>query len=126
MKHAITWFEIPARDLERAASFYQAVLGVTLWRDTVAGVPHAIFPVDGDSITGALVARGPAPPGPQGVVIYLACRDVTAALDAACAAGGEVVMPITPLDNIGVIAVMKDLDGNLVGLHERRGETPRA
>lgn len=28
MKDAITWFEIPAQDLDRAARFYETVLGV--------------------------------------------------------------------------------------------------
>jgi len=33
-RDAITWFEIPALDIERATTFYQNLLGTTL-RDTV-------------------------------------------------------------------------------------------
>jgi predicted enzyme related to lactoylglutathione lyase len=118
MKHAATWFEIPASDLDRAATFYEAVLETTLWRETVAGVPHAIFPVDDGGMTGAVVSHAPTQPGSSGVVVYLACDDIQGALRRAQNAGGEVVMPATSLDKIGLIAAIKDLDQNTVGLHE--------
>jgi len=117
MKHAVTWFEIPTRDLERAATFYETVLETTLWRETVAGVPHAIFAVEDGGITGALVSRAPTQPGSLGAVVYLACDSVEGALERARGAGGEIVMPATFLDNIGVIAAIKDLDQNTIGLH---------
>jgi uncharacterized protein len=117
MKHAITWFEIPTCDLERAATFYETVLETTLWRETVAGVPHAIFSVEDRGITGALVSRAPTQPGSLGAVVYLACDSVEEALERARRAGGEVVMPATFLDNIGVIAAIRDLDQNTIGLH---------
>jgi uncharacterized protein len=118
MKHAATWFEIPTSDLDRATTFYEAVLDTTLWRETVAGVPHAIFPVDDGGITGAVVSHAPTRPGPSGVVVYLACHDIERALRRAQRAGGEVVMPATSLDKIGMIAAIRDLDQNTVGLHE--------
>jgi uncharacterized protein len=120
MKNMVTWFEIPTGDLDRAARFYEAVIGVSLWRETVAGVPHAIFPVEEGGITGALVTRAPTRPGSLGAVVYLACESVEAALERARVAGGEVVMPATLLDNIGTIAAIRDLDNNTVGLHARR------
>ena len=120
MKHAVTWFEIPTADLDRAAAFYEAVLKTTLWRETVTGVPHAIFPAADGGITGAVVAQAPTPPGPCGVVVYLACDDIEGTLRRARSAGGEVAMPATALATIGVIAAMKDLDRNTIGLHERR------
>ncbi len=115
-KDAITWFEIPTGDLDSSAKFYETVLGVTLARDTVAGIPHAIFPARG-GVGGALVTRAPTQPGPRGALIYLACEDVASALARACAAGGDVVVPATLLDNIGTIAAISDLDRNIVGLH---------
>jgi predicted enzyme related to lactoylglutathione lyase len=120
MQHAVTWFEIPASDLDRAATFYEAVLETTLWRETVAGVAHAIFPVDDGGITGAVVSRAPTQPGPFGVVVYLPCADIEGALRRARDAGGELVMPATSLDNIGVIAAIKDPDRNTIGLHQPR------
>jgi len=117
MKHAITWFEIPTHDIERAARFYESVFETTLWRETVAGVPHAIFSVEDGGITGALVSRAPTQPGSLGVVVYLACVSVDRALERVRGAGGDVVMPATILDNIGVVAAIRDLDQNTIGLH---------
>ena len=125
MKNTITWFEIPTTDLDSAARFYEAVLGVTLWRETVAGVPHAIFPVEQGGITGALVTRAPTQPGSLGPVVYLACEGVESALDRARIAGGEVVMPATVLDHIGTIAAIKDLDQNTIGLHAKESHPGR-
>jgi predicted enzyme related to lactoylglutathione lyase len=117
MKHAITWFEIPTHDIERSVKFYEFVLTTTLWRETVAGVPHAIFSVEDGAVTGALVSRAPTQPGSSGAVVYLACDSVDRALERVEAAGGEVVMPATFVDGIGVIAAMRDLDQNTIGLH---------
>jgi uncharacterized protein len=117
MKHAITWFEIPTHDIERAVRFYESVFETTLWRETVAGVPHAIFSVEDGGVTGALVSRAPTQPGSLGAVVYLACVNVDRALERVRGAGGDVVMPATILDNIGVIAAIKDLDQNTIGLH---------
>ena len=44
MANALTWFEIPTQDLDRAVRFYETVLGVHLKREVFGGVPHAIFP----------------------------------------------------------------------------------
>lgn len=117
MKHALRWFEIPVTNLDRAAAFYEAVFEVTLWRDTVAGTPHAIFPVAEGGITGALVTRAPAPPGSFGTTVYLVCENAAAAVERARHAGGELVMEPTLLTNIGVIAAIRDLDHNVIGLH---------
>lgn len=119
MRDAVTWFEIPTSDIDRSTTFYELVLGTTLSSETVAGVPHAIFPVDrvGAGVTGALVAHAPTRPGALGTVIYLACEDVDAALDRAIAAGGKVVVGATVLPNIGTIAAIADVDENIIGLH---------
>ena len=117
MKHRVTWFEIPVIDLERAAAFYEAVFGVTLLRDTVAEVPHAIFAAPEGGVTGALVTRAPTSPGAAGVTLYLACESVEIASERALAGGGAVVVPSTTLPNIGTIAAIRDPDGNVVGLH---------
>jgi predicted enzyme related to lactoylglutathione lyase len=117
LKHGVTWFEIPVSDLERAVAFYEAVFGVELLRDTVADVPHAIFPVADGGVTGALVTRAPTSPGPYGATVYLACESVEVAIERALSCGGAAVMPLATLPNIGTIAAIRDRDGNVIGLH---------
>lgn len=117
MKSVVRWFEIPVTNLERAAAFYEAVFEITLWRDTVAGTPHAVFPVDEGGITGALVTRAPTSPGSLGATVYLVCENVAAAVERARRAGGELVMEPATLTDIGIIAAIRDLDRNVIGLH---------
>ena len=123
MSNAINWFEIPTRDMDKAIRFYEAMLGVSLQRETFGGVPHGVFPADkGDqkSVHGALVTETPTKrgPGAGGVVIYLnAPNGVPDAVEKATKAGGAVLLPTTAIGPHGWIAVVRDLDGNEVGLH---------
>ena len=51
------WFEIPARDLDRAQAFYQTLLGVALKRERFSeDIDQAIFPAgEKPNAAGALV-----------------------------------------------------------------------
>jgi predicted enzyme related to lactoylglutathione lyase len=119
-KNAITWFEIPVADLERAARFYETVLATQLKREVFGGNPHAIFAVR-PGVAGALVKSPQLEPSAAGARIYL---DATGQLDAALArvekAGGAVILPRTDIGDPGFIAIVRDTEGNAVGLHEMR------
>ena len=123
MKNAIHWFEIPATDLDRAARFYERVLGSTLQRETFAGQDLAIFRCNGekDGVAGAVVADPKRKPAAQGTCVYLDARgDLDGALVRAKQAGGEVLVPRTDIGAPGFIALIRDSEGNTVGLHSER------
>jgi len=42
--HQAVWFEIPASDLNRAVSLYEALLGIKLMQEQFGPVQMAIFP----------------------------------------------------------------------------------
>jgi len=118
--NAISWFEIPCADLDRGQAFYEQVLGRPMQRMDFGGNPLAVFAYDRPATGGCLVS------GPQrrstdaaGVRIYLDCApSVDAALARVAPAGGEVVDGCTALpQGMGYIAHVRDLDGNVVGLH---------
>ena len=120
MKNAINWFELGTRDMDRAIRFWEATLGKPLRREVFGGVPHAIFPHEdaAHGVTGALVPASARSPGPGGALIYFDCADgVPATLARAEAAGASVVQPATSIGEHGWIAIVRDLDGNEVGLH---------
>jgi uncharacterized protein len=117
IKHAINWFEIPVRDLGKAAAFYGDVLGRPLSQEVFGGIPHAMFATTGDAITGALIQDPHREPGAIGVTIYLDVAVVQPAVERAVAAGGKVVQPTTDIGPHGIIALIADRDGNVVGLH---------
>lgn len=122
MKNAITWFELPALDLDRARRFYETVLCVSLKPEVFAGMAMALFPFhQGQGVGGALVKDDRFRPSPDGAVVYLDARTgLDACLERARAAGGAVVMPRTDIGAPGFIAMIVDTEGNRVGLHEAR------
>lgn len=115
--HSVTWFELPTKDLDRAAGFYEKVLDLSLKREVFFEVPHAIFPAEEKEIRGALVKSDNHTPSTKGTVLYLRATDLDASLARVKAAGGSVVTPKTSLGPIGFIAVIDDTEGNRVGLH---------
>jgi predicted enzyme related to lactoylglutathione lyase len=122
MKNAISWFEIPTVQLDQAQTFYEAVLGCALRRESMGPSEGAVFPYDpaGDGVGGALMC-GPTAPvqGSGGTLVYL---DASPSLDAALVrvteAGGKTALPRQALPpGMGFFAHITDLDGNRVGLH---------
>ena len=51
MQSAISWFEIPSKDLDRATKFYEKIFGVTLIPMDMPNIKMRMFPID-DPMTG--------------------------------------------------------------------------
>lgn len=118
-RDAITWFEIPARDLDRAQRFYETVLAKTLRREAMGDAQLAVFPYADDGVSGCVMAAPGQAPATQGTLVYLdAAPSLDAALERAAAAGARIVTPKTPLPpGMGCFAHIEDCEGNRVGLH---------
>ena len=121
MKNAISWFEIPATDLNRAQAFYEAVLECKMRREPMGPSEGAVFPYEAEEGVGGALLAGPTAPAPAsaGTLIYLdASPSLDAALARALKAGGKVALPRQALPpGLGFFAHITDLDGNRVGLH---------
>ena len=120
MNNALTWFEIPAADLNRAATFYGKVIGQSLVRESMGPHDMAVFPFERQSgVGGCLMAADYLKPGDVGNVIYLQINDsIDAALSRALQAGGKVALGKTALPgDMGYYAHIIDSEGNRVGLH---------
>lgn len=120
MKNAISWFEIPSTQLDRAQAFYETALNCKMRREPMGPSEGAVFPYDGEGVGGCLIA-GPTAPAPSaaGTLVYL---DASPSLDAALArvtqAGGRIALGRQALPpGMGFFAHITDLDGNRVGLH---------
>jgi hypothetical protein len=115
---AITWFEIPAKDLERAVWFYESVLQQELQRSTMGPAAMAVFPHQQPGIGGALTHAPNLNPAADGSVIYLRTQRLDETLQRVTRAGGRVVLDKTALpDGLGAFAHIVDCEGNRVGLH---------
>ena len=119
-RHAVSWFEIPVRDLARAQRFYEQVLATALKSETMGSEQMAIFPADEAGVAGCLNlgAEGVAPSA-AGTRVYLdAAPSIDAALGRVEAAGGRINTPKTALPpGMGFFAHISDCEGNVVGLH---------
>ncbi len=123
MQHAISWFEIPTTDIDRAQKFYEAIFGITMIPMDMPNIKMRMFPLD-DMMTqvgGALCDSGGfhKASATDGPLIYLnANPDVQGVLDKVEAAGGKVMMPKTEISpEYGFMALFMDTEGNRIGLH---------
>lgn len=120
MKNATNWFDIPAVDFERAVTFYEAILEVTLHREASPGsnTMNGIFPADRDGSTGAVCAGEGYAPSADGSIIYLnADGQLDDILSRVEAAGGRILRPKMDIGPFGHFAWLLDSEGNRVGLH---------
>jgi predicted enzyme related to lactoylglutathione lyase len=120
--HAINWFEIPTTDLDRASRFYTEVLGVSLKREHFAPTETdlAVFQGEEESVKGALIADARRKPAADGALVYLHAKNLDACVARVEKAGGSVLMPKTDIGDPGFIALVRDTEGNVVGLHAPR------
>jgi uncharacterized protein len=122
-KNAISWFEIPTADLQRATSFYETIFQTKLIPLDLADIQMRMFPLE-DMMTqvgGALVyTKGfHNPSATDGPLVYLNGNpDLQAVLDRVEAAGGKVMVPKTQIsEEYGNMGVFIDTEGNRIGLH---------
>ena len=122
-KHAISWFEIPVKDLQRAQKFYETILEVEMQRIEIENIKMSMFPVENmyEGIGGALVDGGDfyKPSLTDGPLVYLnANPDVQNVLGRVEAAGGKILSPKTEISpEYGYMAMFEDAEGNRIALH---------
>lgn len=106
MAHAINWFEIPAKNFERAKTFYEAVLGIKMMLP-FPEMKYAMFPADmqNGEIGGGIVEEKGYEPSQTGALIYLnGGDDLSAPFSRVEAAGGKIIVPKTSIGANGFMA----------------------
>lgn len=122
-KSAISWFEIPAKDLDRATKFYETLFDVKLIPMDMDKIKMRMFPVKDmmNDVGGAIVSAEDfyTPSESAGVLIYLNGNpDVQNIIDKVEAAGGKIQIPKTEISpEYGYMAIITDTEGNRIGLH---------
>lgn len=118
----VGWFEIYVKDINRAKSFYETTLGLPLTKLPQSGGSLDdmwTFPMNqgAGGATGALVKMDGAPVGAGGTIVYFVTDDCAKVARRAKDAGGEIVKDKFSIGQYGNIALVSDLDGNIIGLH---------
>jgi uncharacterized protein len=118
----VGWFEIYVDDMERARAFYEGMLEAKLQPLGGPELEMWSFPMDenGPGISGALTRFEGFGPGPGGTIVYFACEDCAEEVARAADAGGEVMKDKFSIGEFGFAAIVKDTEGNVIGLHSMR------
>lgn len=117
MQAFITWVEIPANDIDRAAAFYSAVFEqpleiveqgprrMALLTNAEAGKPGcSILHTEGFS------------PNSNGPLAYFSVESLDSVLERVRAAGGNVQVAREPMGTFGDFATFNDSEGNTIAL----------
>ena len=118
--NAINWFEIPAKDISRAKTFYESIFEIKMQEMEMPGMKYAMFPFDPvkAKVSGGLAQSPMHTPSSTGSIIYLnANPDLKNVLDRIENAGGKVTMPKTSIGQNGFMAFFTDTEGNTMALH---------
>ena len=116
-KKLISWVEIPATDIKRAAKFYGKVLNLELEVLDFGEEKMACFP-NGEGAISQAPDFNPCKDG--SLVSFAAEQDLNAVLETVVENGGEVVREKTKIEaeGRGYFALFIDSEGNKVGLYE--------
>lgn len=120
MKNAISWFEIPVKNFERAFQFYNAIIDGEMIDSPMPGMKYAMFPYDdaAGGVGGGIVEMEGYEPSPNGAVLYLnAGEDLAVQLAKVEPAGGKIIQPKTNIGENGFMALFLDTEGNRIALH---------
>jgi predicted enzyme related to lactoylglutathione lyase len=123
MANALNWFEIPAKNLDRAKTFYETILDAQLQRMDGMGMKSAFFPAGQQhGAVGGCIIEGPGyEPATNGSLVYLnGGEDLAVALSRVEQAGGKIIMAKTAIGRNGFMAYFEDTEGNKVGLHSMK------
>ena len=112
-KHGkICYIEMPARDAQTSADFYQLAFA---WTIRTRGDGAIAFDDTTGEVSGAFVlGRTPMAPG---LMVYIMVDSVADAMKQVEAHGGEIVQPIVA-DGPNITAKFCDPGGNVVGIFE--------
>lgn len=116
----IKWFEIPAKDFNRAVKFYNTIFDIELKKFEWETEKMAFFPEE-TNIGGAVSEAKDFNPSTDGVVVYFDGTDnLDKMIQKVIKAGGSILREKTKIDdNKGEFCLMKDTEGNRIGFYSK-------
>ncbi|EMJ99449.1 VOC family protein [Leptospira sp. WS58.C1] len=122
MNSYISIFEIPAKDLKKAITFYESILDIKIEKMELQGIKMGVLPYENQQVTGLIVEAQGYEPSTNGITVYLnAGEDLQIILDKIVKNGGKILIPKTPhADGNGFFAIFIDSEGNKMGLNSEK------
>ena len=116
---AFSWCELLTTDVEAAKSFYSELFGWTMesvTHEANEGMQYHVVKVDGTEIGGIMAV----PPQAQGMPpcwgTYVTVDDVDSAAARARELGGDIVVPLTDIPEVGRFCVIRDPQGAVISM----------
>jgi predicted enzyme related to lactoylglutathione lyase len=120
-RNPVGWFEIYVDDMPRAKAFYERTFEIELQPLNSPVVAMLAFPMaDIPGCTGALVHMAGGRPAGNAVIVYFSCIDCAVEAGRAAQNGGAIFKEKFSIGEYGFIALVRDTEGNLIGLHSRK------
>jgi predicted enzyme related to lactoylglutathione lyase len=119
----VGWFEIYVEDINRAKTFYQNVFKTSDFIQLSEGETKMYaFPRDDSKpyISGSLVQSPYLKPSVGGTIVYFNCIDCAVEENRVEKNGGTIIKTKFSIGEFGFITIVKDTEGNLIGLHSRK------
>lgn len=117
------WFDIPVADLDRAITFYSAVLGVGVSKESIEGMDDFGLIEHDEGNGGCIVVRPEEVSADKGMLLYFnvdgRIRDAAAKTEEC---GGKIVESIHSLGSHGFRALILDSEGNRCAIHSESDE----
>ena len=111
------WFDIPVADLDRAAAFYRAVLGIGVQKTQFNGFEFCVLDHDAGN-GGCLVPKAQEISGAAGILLYLNVDGrIRNAVSRTAELGGKVIAVTHAIGPHGFRAIVLDSEGNRIALH---------
>ena len=111
------WFDIPVVNLDRAAAFDRAVLGIKVEKSDFDGFSFCVLEHD-DGNGGCLVPKADEVSANKGILLYMNVNGrIRDAMSRVEPLGGKVVEPTQAIGPHGFRAVVLDSEGNRIALH---------
>ncbi len=123
----IAYFEIPAEDIERAKKFYKTVFGWDIRNIPMEGVPpdyQSVMTGKPENVKGNNYEMSQLNSGgmmkrmfpEQPIMNYVKVDNIDETLKIVKESGGMMFGEKNKIPNIGIIAFIKDSEGNILGL----------
>jgi uncharacterized protein len=124
---SIVHFEIPAKDVKRASTFYTKAFGWQItqfpnfeyWSLGTTPSDKNGTPTSPGAINGGMGKKGVM--APSAVTVTISVTDIDAALANVKKLGGKVTGKKTPVGDMGFSAYFEDTEGNIIGLFQSTG-----
>jgi predicted enzyme related to lactoylglutathione lyase len=112
----VVWLDIPVADLDRACTFYSAVLGCEVFIEEHEGTRFAVL--DHEDGNGGTLIVSPGQIGDRGPLAYFnADGRIRHALQQVEVHGGAIDLPLQAIGPHGYRAIVTDSEGNRIALH---------